>query len=61
MISERNLTYVVMHNSSHMVPYDVPIESMDMMYRFMGIKPQTIMLPSGITYNVKKILYLIEY
>ncbi|CAG8453970.1 1051_t:CDS:2 [Racocetra fulgida] len=52
MISERNLTYVVLYNASHMAPYDVPVESMDMMYRFMGVKPQTIMLPSGTTYNL---------
>ncbi|CAG8459246.1 25585_t:CDS:10 [Racocetra persica] len=37
MISERNLTYVVLYNASHMAPYDIPLESMDMMYRFMGI------------------------
>ncbi|CAG8612182.1 27363_t:CDS:10, partial [Dentiscutata erythropus] len=30
MISERNLTFVVIHNASHMVPYDVPVASMDM-------------------------------
>ncbi|CAG8664878.1 11932_t:CDS:10, partial [Cetraspora pellucida] len=52
MISERNLTYIVIYNASHMVPYDVPVQSMDMMYRFMGVKPQTIMFPSGTTYNI---------
>ncbi|CAG8785582.1 33801_t:CDS:10, partial [Gigaspora margarita] len=51
MISERNLTYVVIYNASHMVPYDVPVASMDMMYRFMGMKPQFVTFPSGATYN----------
>ncbi|CAG8673544.1 14486_t:CDS:10 [Cetraspora pellucida] len=37
MLSERNLTYAVVHNTSHMVPYDKPGVSMAMMYRFMGI------------------------
>ncbi|CAG8610619.1 10705_t:CDS:10 [Rhizophagus irregularis] len=37
ILSERNLTYVVVYNSSHMVPYDKPVVSMDMMYRFMGL------------------------
>ncbi|GBC02449.1 hypothetical protein RclHR1_04630005 [Rhizophagus clarus] len=37
ILSERNLTYIVVYNSSHMVPYDEPIVSMDMMYRFMGL------------------------
>ncbi|RIA97852.1 serine carboxypeptidase [Glomus cerebriforme] len=37
ILSERNLTYIVVHNASHMAPYDAPITSMDMMYRFMGL------------------------
>ncbi|RIA89478.1 Alpha/Beta hydrolase protein [Glomus cerebriforme] len=37
IVTERNLTYVKVFNASHMVPYDVPIVSMDMMYRFMGL------------------------
>jgi len=37
ILSERNLTYIVIYNSSHMVPYDEPVVSMDMMYRFMGL------------------------
>ncbi|CAG8498761.1 8245_t:CDS:2, partial [Racocetra fulgida] len=37
MLSERNLTYMVVHNASHMVPYDEPGVSMSMMYWFIGI------------------------
>ncbi|GBB91735.1 hypothetical protein RclHR1_01910019 [Rhizophagus clarus] len=37
IVAERNLTYVKIFNASHMVPYDVPLVSMDMVYRFMGL------------------------
>lgn len=37
IVTERNLTYVKVFNASHMVPYDVPLATMDMMYRFMGL------------------------
>ncbi|KAK3846080.1 MAG: serine carboxypeptidase [Linnemannia gamsii] len=33
----RNLTYVLIYNSSHMVPYDKPLAALDMMNRFMGL------------------------
>ncbi|KAF4455519.1 carboxypeptidase d [Fusarium albosuccineum] len=33
----RNLTYVLVHNSSHMVPFDLPRRSRDMLDRFMGV------------------------
>lgn len=33
----RNLTYVLFYNSSHMVPFDLPRRSRDMLDRFMGI------------------------
>lgn len=33
----RNLTYVVFYNSSHMVPFDYPRRSRDMLDRFMGV------------------------
>jgi carboxypeptidase D len=33
----RNLTYVVFFNSSHMVPFDYPRRTRDMLDRFMGI------------------------
>lgn len=33
----RNLTYVLFYNSSHMVPFDVPRLSRDMLDRFMGV------------------------
>ncbi|KAJ8097018.1 Alpha/Beta hydrolase protein [Lipomyces tetrasporus] len=35
--SARNLTYVLIYNSSHMVPLDVPLESRDMLHRFMNV------------------------
>ncbi|KAF5651199.1 carboxypeptidase D [Fusarium sp. NRRL 52700] len=33
----RNLTYVLIYNSSHMVPFDLPRRSRDMLDRFMGV------------------------
>jgi len=33
----RNLTYVVFYNSSHMVPFDYPRRTRDMLDRFMGV------------------------
>ncbi|KAI9271802.1 serine carboxypeptidase-domain-containing protein [Phascolomyces articulosus] len=33
----RNLTLVIIHDGSHMVPYDKPIETLDMINRFMGV------------------------
>lgn len=33
----RNLTYVVFYNSSHMVPFDYPKRTRDMLDRFMGV------------------------
>lgn len=33
----RNLTYVLFYNASHMVPYDVPRQSRDMVDRFMRV------------------------
>ncbi|KAL1975643.1 hypothetical protein VTN31DRAFT_4035 [Thermomyces dupontii] len=33
----RNLTYVLFYNASHMVPYDFPRRSRDMLDRFMGV------------------------
>jgi carboxypeptidase D len=35
--SARNLTYVLFYNASHMVPFDVPHASRDMLDRFMGV------------------------
>ncbi|KAK3829125.1 MAG: pheromone-processing carboxypeptidase kex1 [Benniella sp.] len=37
---ERNMTYVLLYNASHMVPYDVPLAALDMMNRFMGLDPK---------------------
>lgn len=34
---ERNLTYVLIKDGSHMVPYDRPIECLDMINRFMNV------------------------
>nr|CAG8434478.1 10771_t:CDS:10 [Entrophospora candida]CAG8536382.1 346_t:CDS:10 [Entrophospora candida] len=42
MTTERNLTYIVVYNTSHMVPYDAPVETMDMIYRFIGIRDDII-------------------
>jgi len=36
-VESRNLTYVKIFNASHMVPYDVPHVSHDMILRFMGV------------------------
>jgi carboxypeptidase D len=33
----RNLTYVLLYNSSHMVPYDYPRRTRDMLDRFIGV------------------------
>ncbi|RMD39862.1 hypothetical protein DV735_g5254, partial [Chaetothyriales sp. CBS 134920] len=33
----RNLTYLLIHNSSHMVPFDYPRRSRDMLDRFIGV------------------------
>ena len=35
--SARNLTYIVFYNSSHMVPFDYPRRTRDMLDRFMGV------------------------
>ncbi|KAH8118416.1 KEX1 protein [Phellopilus nigrolimitatus] len=36
-VESRNLTYVKIFNSSHMVPFDVPSVAHDMILRFMGV------------------------
>ncbi|CAG8436824.1 6897_t:CDS:10 [Ambispora gerdemannii] len=36
--TERNLSFVIFHNASHMVPYDAALGTMDMIDRFMGLK-----------------------
>ncbi|RUS27542.1 Alpha/Beta hydrolase protein [Jimgerdemannia flammicorona] len=33
----RNLTYVLIRDGSHMVPYDRPLETLDMINRFLGV------------------------
>ncbi|KAM4065646.1 serine carboxypeptidase [Hirsutella rhossiliensis] len=38
----RNLTYVLYHNASHMVPFDFPRRSRDMLDRFMGVDISSI-------------------
>jgi len=38
----RNLTYVVFYNSSHMVPFDYPRRTRDMLDRFMGVDIEQI-------------------
>lgn len=38
----RNLTYVVFYNSSHMVPFDYPRRTRDMLDRFLGVNIEAI-------------------
>lgn len=38
----RNLTYVVFYNASHMVPFDYPRRTRDMLDRFMGINIEAV-------------------
>lgn len=38
----RNLTYVVFYNSSHMVPFDYPRRTRDMLDRFIGVDIEAI-------------------
>ncbi|CCJ31151.1 unnamed protein product [Pneumocystis jirovecii] len=40
---DRNLTYVLIKDASHMVPYDKPLETQDMLNRFLGIDPNLIL------------------
>jgi carboxypeptidase D len=57
-VASRNLTYAKIFNASHMVPYDQPHISHDMILRFMGVNFSTILegsarLPSAIGGNAK--------
>jgi carboxypeptidase D len=38
----RNLTYVLFYNASHMVPFDLPRQSRDMLDRFLGVDVSAI-------------------
>ncbi|GAB5591565.1 Cell death protease [Umbelopsis nana] len=40
--TERNLTYVLVKDASHMVPYDKPMEMLDMINRFVGVSDGTV-------------------
>jgi carboxypeptidase D len=40
--SSRNLTYIKFYNSSHMVPFDYPRRTRDMLDRFMGVDIATV-------------------
>ncbi|KAF8952304.1 Cell death protease [Haplosporangium bisporale] len=44
--TQRNLSYVLIYNSSHMVPYDVPLVTLDMINRFIGIDHRLQSFPS---------------
>lgn len=44
--SDRNLTYILFDKSSHMVPFDYPKRSRDMLDRFMGIE-QSLRYPTS--------------
>ncbi|THH11718.1 hypothetical protein EW145_g477 [Phellinidium pouzarii] len=41
-VESRGLTYVKIFNSSHMVPFDLPIVAQDMIMRFMGVNFSSI-------------------
>lgn len=43
----RNLTYVLFYNASHMVPFDYPRRSRDMLDRFMGVDISSIGGPAS--------------
>lgn len=47
----RGLTYVLIKDGSHMVPYDKPVETLDMINRFMGIGDNSV---KGLTSRVGK-------
>ena len=64
-VESRNLTYVKIFNSSHMVPYDVPEVAHDMMLRFMGVDFSKIIdgtarIPSKIGDEEKPVPVLLE-
>ncbi|KAI9610069.1 hypothetical protein H4Q26_007064 [Puccinia striiformis f. sp. tritici PST-130] len=44
---ERNLTYALVANASHMAPYDVPFVTQDMLIRFLGIDVMTAAGPAA--------------
>ncbi|KAG2188975.1 hypothetical protein INT44_004117 [Umbelopsis vinacea] len=45
----RNLTYILVNDASHMVPYDKPVEMLDMINRFIGVSDGTVKdTPSGV-------------
>jgi carboxypeptidase D len=47
--TERNLTYVLVKDASHMVPYDKPMEMLDMINRFVGVSNGSVKgIPSWI-------------
>ncbi|KAJ7886693.1 Alpha/Beta hydrolase protein [Mycena leptocephala] len=57
-VTSRNLTYVKIFNASHMVPFDVPHISHDMILRFMGVNFSAIIdgsakIPSSIGTTTK--------
>ncbi|THH27823.1 hypothetical protein EUX98_g6359 [Antrodiella citrinella] len=59
-VTSRNLTYVKIFNASHMVGYDVPHVSHDMMLRFMGVNFSAITdgsarIPSSVGTEIKPI------
>lgn len=50
----RNLTYVVLYNASHMVPYDKPLAALDMMNRFMDLDPKMQSFSSKLETDVQE-------
>ncbi|CAO3581131.1 unnamed protein product [Absidia cylindrospora] len=53
-MQERNLSYVLINDGSHMVPYDKPMETLDMINRFMGVGDNKVSgIPSRVGNNDK--------
>ncbi|KAG0207286.1 Cell death protease [Mortierella sp. GBA30] len=50
----RNLTFVILYNASHMVPYDQPLAALDMINRFMGLDPKMQTFSSTLDTDVKE-------
>ncbi|KAF9430967.1 Cell death protease [Podila epigama] len=53
---ERNLSYALIYNSSHMVPYDVPVVTLDMINRFIGIDHKLEAFNSKMDTDIEEVL-----
>ena len=64
-VDSRGLSYVKVFNSSHMVPYDLPDISHDMILRFMGVNFSAIAdgsarIPSKVGDDIKPVPVLLD-